>query len=158
MRSASSKVWQLTDLPRVIDRDGFKLVHAHGCFDPLHAGHVRHLEEASKMGDVLIVTVTGDRYVNKPGRPAFSAELRALVVAALECVDFVAINEAPDATEAIRFLRPDVFVKGGEYRESLIQTLVDEKIVTEMCGGQLRFTCGIKLSSTDLLKRLTEVV
>src|SRR6516165_10906993 len=76
---------------------GQAVVQAHGTFDLLHLGHVRHLEAARKLGDVLIVTVTADRFVNKgPGRPVFNGELRAEMLATLEYVDWVAINDAAD--------------------------------------------------------------
>ncbi len=95
-----------------------KVVHCHGVFDPLHIGHIRHFEQAKKLGGILVVTVTPDQYVNKgPHRPIFSAELRAEAIAALECVDFVAINEWPMAVETIRLLRPDYFIKGCEFQK-----------------------------------------
>ena len=84
-------------------RAGKIIVQAHGTFDLLHLGHVRHLEAARKLGDVLIVTLTADRFVNKgPGRPVFNAELRAEMLATLEYVDWVAINDAADAVSADR--------------------------------------------------------
>ena len=96
---------------------GKKIVHCHGVFDLLHIGHIRHFEQAKTLGDVLIVTITPDRYVNKgPHRPAFPESLRAEAIAALDCVDFVAINKWPMAIEAIHLLQPDVYVKGSEYR------------------------------------------
>src|SRR6201997_5886720 len=83
-------------------RAGQTVVQAHGTFDLLHLGHVRHLEAARRLGDVLVVTVTADRFVNKgPGRPVFNEGLRGEMLAALEYVDWVAINEAPDAVTAI---------------------------------------------------------
>ncbi len=88
-------------------RAGQTVIQAHGTFDLLHLGHVRHLEAARKLGDVLIVTVTADRFVNKgPGRPVFNAELRAEMLATLEYVDWVAINDAADAVSAIERIRP----------------------------------------------------
>src|SRR6202050_1162179 len=76
-------------------RAGQTVVQAHGTFDLLHLGHVRHLEAARKLGDVLIVTVTADRFVNKgPGRPVFNAELRAEMLATLEYADGAAVNDA----------------------------------------------------------------
>src|SRR5438445_7636962 len=82
--------------------EGRKVVQAHGTFDLLHLGHVRHLEAARQFGDVLVVTVTADRFVNKgPGRPVFGGELRAEMLATLEYVDWVAINDAADAVSAI---------------------------------------------------------
>src|ERR1700730_6459091 len=96
---------------------GRVIVHAHGTFDLLHLGHVRHLEAARKLGDVLIVTVTADRFVNKgPGRPVFNAELRPEMLATLEYVDWVAINDASDAVSAIECVRPSVYVKGQDYQ------------------------------------------
>ena len=98
-------------------RDGKTVVHAHGTFDLLHLGHVRHLESARKVGDALIVTVTADRFVNKgPGRPVFSAELRAEMLATLEYVDWVAINDAADAVSATECIRPTVYIKGQDYQ------------------------------------------
>src|SRR5258708_16728633 len=82
--------------------NGLVVVQAHGTFDLLHLGHVRHLEAARALGDVLVVTVTADRFVNKgPGRPAFTETLRAEMLAALHFVSCVAIAEAPDAISAI---------------------------------------------------------
>ena len=68
-----------------------KIVHCHGVFDLLHVGHIRHFEQAKRLGDILVVTTTPDQYVNKgPHRPAFTEDLRAEAIAALESVDFVA--------------------------------------------------------------------
>ena len=79
-------------------QNGRTVVLAHGCFDLLHLGHVRHLEEAAGHGDMLVVTLTADPFVNKgPGRPVFSELLRAQMIAGLEHVDLVAINHAPTA-------------------------------------------------------------
>ena len=98
-------------------RAGQTVVQAHGTFDLLHLGHVRHLEAARKLGDVLVVTVTADRFVNKgPGRPVFNAELRAEMLATLEYVDWVAINDAADAVSAIERIRPTIYVKGQDYQ------------------------------------------
>src|SRR3982074_3527929 len=90
---------------------GKTVVQAHGSFDLLHLGHVRHLEAARRLGDVLVVTVTADRFVNKgPGRPVFNEALRAEMLAALEYVDWVAIDPSPDAVGAITTIRPKVYV------------------------------------------------
>lgn len=156
---ARDKVWPLTSLPTVIDRADKKLVLACGCFDPLHAGHVRHLEEAKEMGDVLTVLVTGDMWVNKPGHPAFDENMRAEVVAALECVDYVAINTYGDAATAIRRLQPDLYVKGADYKGRIDPALGRERKETQRNGGRLVFTKDeIRLSSTEMLRRLTECV
>src|SRR5215472_3978062 len=96
-----SKVLTLDELAactRRLREAGRVVVQAHGTFDLLHLGHVRHLEAARALGDVLVVTVTADRFVNKgPGRPVFTEAFRAEMLATLAYVDWVAVNEAPDA-------------------------------------------------------------
>jgi rfaE bifunctional protein nucleotidyltransferase chain/domain len=138
-------------------RGGRKVVHCHGCFDLLHVGHIKHLQAARRMGDALIVTVTPDRYVNKGlGRPVFGENLRAEALAALECVDFVAIDRSPTAVDAIRLLRPDSYVKGQEF-ETLprppVRLQAEIDAVHEV-GGQVRFTHEAVFSSTALLATL----
>ena len=92
-----------------------KVVLANGCFDPLHGGHVLHLKAARALGDKLIVSVTRNEYVNKgPERPAWDEKVRMAVVAELRCVDEVILVK--DALEALELVRPNVFVKGAEYR------------------------------------------
>ena len=90
-----------------------KVVHCHGVFDLQHIGHIRHFQQAKKLGDILLVTVTPDKYVNKgPHRPAFTEDWRAEAIAALGCVDYVAINKWPTAVEVIKLLKPDIYAKG----------------------------------------------
>lgn len=123
----SKKFVELDDLTRIIQKlkkQGKKVVHCHGVFDLIHVGHIRHLKEARKFGDILIVTVTPDQYVNKgPHRPAFTEKLRAEVIASLDCVDYVAINKWPSAVETIKVLKPDYYVKGIEYRKKKMTIL-----------------------------------
>jgi rfaE bifunctional protein nucleotidyltransferase chain/domain len=137
------------------------VVLAHGSFDLLHLGHVRHLELAREQGDMLIVTVTGDRYLNKgPGRPVFTASLRAEMLAALSCVDWVAVNEAPTAVELIHSIKPGVYVKGSDYAESaqdLTGKIVDEREAVEAHGGRIHFTDDLVFSSSSLLNRHFDV-
>jgi len=136
---------------------GRRIVHCHGVFDLLHVGHLRYFEEAKAMGDVLVVTLTTDRYVNKgPHRPAFTEQLRAEVLAGLGCVDFVAINPHPTAVEAIRLLKPDVYVKGPDYAEKskdVTGKILDEEEAVKSVGGRLAFTSGDTFSSTHLINQ-----
>jgi rfaE bifunctional protein nucleotidyltransferase chain/domain len=134
-----------------------KVVHCHGVFDLLHVGHIRYFEEAKKYGDVLVVTVTPDRFVNKgPHRPAFHDELRAEVIAALDCVDYVAINKWSSAVEVIELVRPDFYVKGMDYREAQKDHtggIAREKHAVEATGGKLVFTDQITFSSSNLINK-----
>src|SRR4030042_5756335 len=99
--------------------EGKKIVHCHGVFDLLHIGHIRYLEQARRMGDVLVVTITPDRYVDKgPQRPAFTETLRAEAIASLTCVDYVAMNQWATAEETLRLLRPNLYVKGSEFKNT----------------------------------------
>jgi len=134
---------------------GRKIVHCHGVFDLLHIGHLRHLQGARQFGDLLVVTVTPDRFVNKgPGRPAFPEALRAEALAMLECVDLVAINRWPTAVETIRLLKPDCYVKGSEYREAAKDVtggITREQEAIESVGGRLVFTDDLTFSSSNLI-------
>src|SRR5687768_1207120 len=116
----SKKIVSLDDLATAVEArraEGKQVVHCHGVFDLLHIGHVRHFEQARRLGDVLVVTLTPDQFVNKGvGRPAFTQELRAEFVAALQCVDYVAINRWASAVETIHLLKPNIFAKGSEFR------------------------------------------
>jgi rfaE bifunctional protein nucleotidyltransferase chain/domain len=95
------------------------MVLCHGVFDVIHPGHIRHLRSAKAEGDLLIVAITADKFVDKgPGRPAFNEHLRMEALAALSWVDFVAIHRAASAVDLIHALKPDVYVKGSDYVRS----------------------------------------
>jgi rfaE bifunctional protein nucleotidyltransferase chain/domain len=135
---------------------GKTVVHCHGCFDLMHPGHIKYFQAAKKMGHVLIVTVTSDKFVDKgPDRPVFSQDLRAESIAALECVDFVSINRWPTAEETIRTLRPHYYVKGQEFEnlEDKTGKFQKEYEVLKEIGGKMRFTHEIVFSSTALLNK-----
>lgn len=135
---------------------GQRLILAHGCFDLLHLGHIRHLQQARTFGERLIVSVTADRYVRKgPGRPRFGDNQRAEALKALSCVDEVVITDAPDAVDTIKRLRPAVYIKGPDYVESIDPVLAREREAVEACGGVLRFTSTRKWSSTELLASMS---
>jgi rfaE bifunctional protein nucleotidyltransferase chain/domain len=154
------KVRTVAELGKIVDQlrcAGNVVVHAHGTFDLLHLGHVRHLEAAKSLGDVLVVTLTADRFVNKgPGRPVFGESLRAEMLATIEYVDWVAINEAPDAVTAIQAIGPDIYVKGQDYQNpegDVTGKIHFEREAVEARGGQIRFTDELTFSSTELLNR-----
>ena len=116
-----SKILSRTDLrTRLVQHraSGKQIVLANGCFDILHAGHVRYLEGARREGDVLVVAINSDASVcglKGPGRPILSAQARAELVAALAAVDYVVIFDEPDVRALLRDLHPDVHAKGTDY-------------------------------------------
>jgi len=108
---------------RTAQRRGETVVFTNGCFDVLHVGHVRSLEQARRLGDRLIVAVNGDasmRRIKGPERPIVPARQRAEVIAALGCVDWVTIFADDDPLALIRHLHPDVLAKGGEWHPKAI--------------------------------------
>ncbi|MGQ0665460.1 MAG: PfkB family carbohydrate kinase [Nitrospiraceae bacterium] len=155
---SSAKIISLNEMEKKtceLREQGKRIVQCHGTFDLLHTGHIRHLQRAKREGDVLFVTLTGDAFVNKgPGRPVFREDLRAETLAALACVDFVAINYDVAATEAIMRLRPHIYVKGSEYRaetDDVTGNIEHERKAVESCGGKIFFTDEITFSSSSLL-------
>ncbi|MBQ1072656.1 D-glycero-beta-D-manno-heptose 1-phosphate adenylyltransferase [Micromonospora sp. C31] len=118
-------------------RAGRAVVFTNGCFDVLHRGHVRYLEQARALGDLLVVAVNSDGSVRRlkgPDRPVNPVEDRTALLAALACVDHVVVFEADSPAELIETVRPDVYVKGGDYPPEM----VPEAPLVRRLGGQVR--------------------
>ena len=165
LKIVEQKLKDLDELSRSLESlraKGKRVVQCHGVFDLLHIGHIRYFEQAKRLGDVLVVTVTPDRHVNKgPNRPAFNERLRAEAIIALECVDYVSINRWPTAVEAIQLLRPDHYVKGAEYGQlgdDVTGGIALEQTAVESVGGQIDFTQDITFSSSNLINRHLSVL
>lgn len=144
----------LAEIAADLKQAGKRLVLCHGCFDLMHPGHIKYFQAARAMGDILIVTLTPDQFVDKgPGRPVFNQQLRAESIAALECVNYVAINKWPTAEDTLRLLRPDIYVKGQEFEKLEDKTgkIQKEYAVIQEIGAEIRFTHEIVFSSTHLL-------
>lgn len=155
---SSNKILTLDELAarcHALKKQGKRVVLSHGTFDLMHAGHIRHLQRARQEGDALMVTVTGDAYVNKgPGRPVFSEQLRAENLAALACVDHVAVNPATTAIEVLHKIQPSIYAKGSDYRshtDDITGNIAREQEATEAHGGQVFYTDEITFSSSSLL-------
>lgn len=126
-------------------------VLANGCFDILHPGHIWHLEAARAMGDRLIVSITVDEYVNKgAGRPIMPWHDRATLIRALRCVDMVIPTQ--NAVDAIRTIRPDIFVKGVDYSDDN-HWGEDVRAACKIVGSDLRFTYTPKMGSGDIVQK-----
>lgn len=161
---ARQSVYTLEELGARADaarKDGKSVVLAHGVFDLVHMGHIRHLEGARQEGDVLFVTITADAFVNKgPGRPIFSQEMRAEMLAAIGCVDAVGISDSDSAEKALQIIKPDVYVKGSDYEnpeDDVTGKISKEKAAVENHGGRLLITKDITFSSSSLINRYLDV-
>jgi len=139
---------------RAAQRAGRRVVLTNGCFDLLHLGHTRYLEQARALGDLLVVAVNSDasvRALKGPSRPVVPAEQRAEVLAALAAVDLVAIFDEVDPARVIRAVRPDVLVKGGDWP---ISQIVGADFVQSR-GGTVRSLPYVDGASTsDLIGRI----
>lgn len=156
----SSKILDIEKLVEEVKRikqGNKKIVLCHGCFDLLHIGHIRHFRQAKQSGDILVVTITPDFYVDKgPGRPAFSEELRLEAIASLDIVDYVSINKWPTAEKTIRLIEPDFYAKGSEFgggKSDYTGKIAEEINAIQDVGGQMVFTEDIVFSSTNLINR-----
>jgi rfaE bifunctional protein nucleotidyltransferase chain/domain len=151
------KIKSIDDLSEIAAKaraQGCRVVLAHGVFDLLHIGHKRHLEIGKRNGELLVVTVTADRFVNKgPGRPVFSDRLRAEMLAGLEIIDYVGISPYPTAEHVIEKIRPDIYLKGSEYsaeEKDVTGGITTERLTVEKHGGTMLFTDDITFSSSNL--------
>ena len=133
---------------------GQRVVLANGCFDILHVGHIRYLEAARRLGEVLVVALNDDdsaRQLKGPGRPILSLNERACLVSALECVDHVIAFNEPDVGHVIEALKPAVHAKGTDYTEKS----VPEANQVYKYGGEVKITGDSKDHSTrDILSRI----
>jgi rfaE bifunctional protein nucleotidyltransferase chain/domain len=149
------KLRQLEQLPGLVQSK--KAVLANGCFDILHVGHLRYLEGARALGDVLIVAINSDssmRLIKDPGRPILGENERVALVSALRCVDYVVLFDEPDVSRVLDILRPAIHAKGTDYTE---QTVPERNQVLGY-GGAVRITGDPKDHSTrDIIGRILEI-
>lgn len=151
----NGKILALADLAKRADEirsnDG-RLVLTNGCFDLLHVGHVRYLQQAAKLGDFLLVAINGDesvRALKGEGRPLNRAEDRAEVLAALACVDLVTIFSEVRATRVIEATKPSVYVKGGDYTIASLDS--EETAALKKVGAEIRTLPLVPGQSTSSL-------
>ncbi len=155
----NKKILTISELQKIIfkrKKTGKKIVMCHGTFDLVHPGHIRHLDFAKSKGDILIVSVTGDKYVTKKKSGVYVPEdLRVKNLAALELVDYTFVDQNYYPIDAIKKIKPNLFVKGYEYNfknENSEKTIKEKKIV-ESIGGKIIFSPGdIVYSSTTFQK------
>jgi D-glycero-beta-D-manno-heptose 1-phosphate adenylyltransferase len=139
------KLRRLEELPDL--SQGKNVVLANGCFDILHVGHLRYLQGARALGDVLVVAINSDksmRSIKDSGRPILGQDERVELVSALRCVDYVVLFDEPDVSRVLDVLRPAIHAKGTDYTE---QTVPERDQVLSY-GGEIRITGDSKEHST----------
>jgi len=159
--AASSKIKTIDELKAIADslrREGVKVAWTNGCFDILHTGHLTYLRKARQTADVLILGVSGDRCVSRlkgPGRPINKQQERAELLAEMECIDYVTIFEQDSPADIIALLRPDVYVKGGDYTIDTINQV--ERRAVEGYGGRIELLGHVEgKSTTKIISKIIE--
>ena len=134
-------------LIHTLKKNGKRIVFTNGCFDILHVGHVRYLEQAKSLGDVLVVGINSDRSVRGlkgPRRPILPVEERGEILSGLGCTDYVTVFDEPTPFELVSLLQPDVLVKGGDWTP---EQVVGREVV-EGSGGRVVILPFVEGSST----------
>lgn len=138
-------------------REGKTVAQCHGVFDLVHPGHIKHFEEARKLADVLVVSITAAKYVRKgPDRPYFDDAARMDFLTAIKYIDYVLLSEGYTGEDVIETVRPDFWVKGIEYadrKNDVTQAQDREVALVRKYGGDIRFTEGVQFSSTYLINK-----
>jgi len=145
---------ELTKIIKILKAKGKRIVFTNGCFDLLHIGHIRYLEKAKTLGDILVVGVNSDSSVRKlkgPKRPLLPVRERAEILSGLGCVDYVTIFDELDPLKLITSLQPNVLVKGGDWTK---EQIVGGEVV-EKSGGEVVIIPFVKGASTsDLIEAI----
>lgn len=138
-------------------RQGKKIVFTNGCFDLIHIGHVRYLQQARECGDCLVLGINSDesiRAIKGEKRPFLRESERTKILVALECVDYVIVFDELDSCDIITFVHPDILVKGGDYG---VEGIVGREIVWAY-GGEVKNLGVVKgLSTTAIIEKILEV-
>ena len=152
-----NKILSKDDLKKAVEKqkkEGKRIVFTNGCFDILHAGHARYLNEAKKLGDILVLAINSDASVQSikgKQRPLIPQNERAYVVASLKAVDYVTIFDEDTPLHLIEYLRPHILVKGGDWTE---ETVVGGNLVKEW-GGKVIIMPQLKgISTTNIIKKI----
>ena len=154
LKAFSYKIKSPIELNKYFKKNKLKKILCHGNFDVVHPGHIRHLLYAKSKADILIVSITADRFIKKGMyRPHIPQNLRALNLAALEVVDFVIIDDKPKPDALLKKLKPEFFAKGYEYNaDKLHEDSAAEMQIVKSYGGEMIFTPGdVIYSSTNLI-------
>lgn len=158
-RAMIKKCFELKNLVQELNplrQAGKKLVFTNGCFDILHAGHVRYLQAARSEGDILVVGLNSDgsvRIIKDPGRPINNQHQRAEVLAGLWCVDYITIFDEPDPLQLIKAIKPDVLVKGADWKEA---DIIGADVVKGSGGKVVRVEMVADISTSMIIERIVQ--
>ena len=157
------KIQSLESLSKICKdekKNGKKVVMCHGVFDLLHLGHIKHFEKAKSLGNILVVSITADKFVNKgPGRPAFNESDRAESISAIKDVDYVIINNEFTSTKLILQIKPNIYCKGPDYKNKfndITGEIKNEITSIKKVGGKIFYTSGKTFSSSNLINKFNE--
>lgn len=146
---------EFLQIKKILRAENKTIVLCHGVFDLVHPGHILHFEQAKAMGDILVVSITSEKYVRKgPGRPYFNDEMRLKFLEAIQYIDYVMLSDQFTVDDIVEIVEPDIYVKGEEYKDSyndITGAIIDEQKLVEKHGGRIAFTYGQKYSSTKLI-------
>lgn len=154
-----TKIKNITQLKKIIDRlksQGKTIVFTNGCFDLLHYGHVKYLQEAKQKGDILVVAINSDASVRKikgKKRPLVHEKDRLRIIAALESVDYVVLFKENTPLKIIKSLRPDILVKGADWNKN---NIVGSDIVLSYGGSVYTIELIKERSTTNLIKKIAK--
>ena len=155
-----SKILKLSDLVKVLEslrEAGKRIVFTNGCFDILHAGHVRYLTAARSKGDALILGLNSDvsvKSIKPENRPIVSQDQRAEVLAGLTCVDYITIFDDPDPLVLIQTIKPDVLIKGADWKET---DIIGSDVVKSYGGKVIRIEVVPGISTSRIIQRILKL-
>ena len=156
-----NKIFNINKLSKILKKkkqSGSKIVLCHGVFDLVHYGHIAHFKSSKKYGDILVVTITTDKFINKgPNRPYFNQDLRKKFLSNIDFIDYVSEVNSPSAIEAIKQIKPDFYAKGKEYQD--LNKDITKKIKAEINEvkknkGKIIYTDDVTFSSSKILNDL----
>jgi rfaE bifunctional protein nucleotidyltransferase chain/domain len=160
----SKKIVSLDEIKKIVSslkEEGKKVGMCHGGFDLLHPGHVKHFESAKALCDVLVVSITSQKFVSKrkgSGRPIYSDELRSYITAGIEFVDYVVITDFQLGVDVIHAIKPSYYIKGPDFINKTTPGINSERQAIKDVGGEIKYTNDPTLSTTSIIKYIKEEV
>ncbi len=148
---------KIKEVVKTLKRKKKKIILCHGAFDLVHLGHVKHFESAKNKGDILIVSITADKFIHKgPGRPKFNENQRMEYLSKLEMIDFIVLSNEITAISVIKKIRPNIYCKGPDYKndnDDVTGNIKKERLAVKSINGKIEYTDDQTFSSSNLLNK-----